>query len=55
MKKICDTILDAIGDTPLVRINSITHGQTGYRSAKPGNRRTAPQASEDGCGVSRRV
>ena len=26
MKKICDTILDAIGDTPLVRINSITRG-----------------------------
>jgi cystathionine beta-synthase len=25
-KKICDTILDAIGDTPLVRINSITRG-----------------------------
>ena len=26
MKKICDTILDAIGDTPLVRINAITKG-----------------------------
>src|SRR3954470_3818042 len=26
MKKICDTILDAIGQTPLVRINRITHG-----------------------------
>jgi cystathionine beta-synthase len=26
MKKICDTILDAIGETPLVRINSITDG-----------------------------
>ena len=24
MKKICDTILDAIGDTPMVRINAIT-------------------------------
>jgi cystathionine beta-synthase len=26
VKKICDTILDAIGDTPMVRINRITHG-----------------------------
>src|SRR6516165_6152638 len=26
MKKICDTILDAIGDTPMVRINRITNG-----------------------------
>jgi cystathionine beta-synthase len=26
MKNICDTILDAIGDTPLVRINRITKG-----------------------------
>jgi cystathionine beta-synthase len=26
MKKICDTILEAIGHTPLVRINSITRG-----------------------------
>jgi cystathionine beta-synthase len=26
VKKICDTILDAIGDTPMVRINSITRG-----------------------------
>jgi cystathionine beta-synthase len=26
MKKICDTILDAIGGTPMVRINSITKG-----------------------------
>ncbi len=26
MKKICDTILDAIGDTPMVRINRITQG-----------------------------
>ena len=26
MKKICDTILDAIGDTPMVRINRITKG-----------------------------
>src|SRR5258706_12893465 len=26
MKPICDTILDAIGGTPLVRINSITRG-----------------------------
>src|SRR5262245_22681678 len=26
MKKICDTILDAIGATPMVRINSITRG-----------------------------
>jgi cystathionine beta-synthase len=26
VKKICDTILDAIGDTPLVRINRITRG-----------------------------
>ncbi|MFN8065874.1 MAG: pyridoxal-phosphate dependent enzyme [Vicinamibacterales bacterium] len=26
MKKICDTILDAIGHTPLVRINTITRG-----------------------------
>ena len=26
MKKICDTILDAIGNTPLVRINRITNG-----------------------------
>ena len=26
MKKICDTILDAIGETPLVRINAITRG-----------------------------
>ena len=25
-KKICDTILDAIGNTPLVRINRITQG-----------------------------
>jgi cystathionine beta-synthase len=25
-KKICDTILDAIGDTPLIRINTITRG-----------------------------
>jgi cystathionine beta-synthase len=25
-KKICDTILDAIGDTPLVRINRLTRG-----------------------------
>ena len=25
-KPICDTILDAIGDTPLVRINAITRG-----------------------------
>ena len=28
MKKICDTILDAIGDTPMVRINTITRGVT---------------------------
>src|SRR6185436_11428177 len=27
-KKICDTILDAIGNTPLVRINHITQGVT---------------------------
>ncbi len=26
MKKICDTILDAIGHTPMVRINRLTHG-----------------------------
>ena len=26
MKKICDTILDAIGDTPMVRLNRIPHG-----------------------------
>ncbi|MEQ1910269.1 MAG: pyridoxal-phosphate dependent enzyme [Vicinamibacterales bacterium] len=26
MKKICDSILDAIGDTPMVRINTITRG-----------------------------
>src|SRR5688572_2812051 len=26
MKKVCDTILDAIGGTPMVRINSITQG-----------------------------
>ena len=26
MKKICDTILDAIGETPMVRIHSITRG-----------------------------
>ena len=26
MKKICDTILDAIGHTPMVRLNSITRG-----------------------------
>ena len=26
VKKICDTILDAIGETPMVRINSITKG-----------------------------
>jgi cystathionine beta-synthase len=26
VKKICDTILDAIGDTPLVRINRLTRG-----------------------------
>src|SRR3954470_16778817 len=26
MKKICDTILDAIGNTPMVRINRITQG-----------------------------
>src|SRR5437763_71125 len=25
-KKVCDTILDAIGDTPMVRINRITRG-----------------------------
>jgi threonine dehydratase len=25
-KKICDSILDAIGNTPLVRINAITRG-----------------------------
>jgi cystathionine beta-synthase len=25
-KKVCDTILDAVGDTPLVRINHITRG-----------------------------
>jgi cystathionine beta-synthase len=28
VKKICDTILDAIGDTPMVRINRITRGET---------------------------
>jgi cystathionine beta-synthase len=28
-KKICDTILDAIGDTPMVRINSLTRGVVG--------------------------
>ena len=43
VKKICDTILDAIGDTPLVRINRITQGViAGDRLAKietfnPGN------------------
>jgi cystathionine beta-synthase len=26
-KKICDTVLDAIGDTPMVRLNRIPHGQ----------------------------
>ena len=26
VKKICDTILDAIGHTPMVRINRITRG-----------------------------
>jgi cystathionine beta-synthase len=26
VKKICDTILDAIGDTPMVRLNRIPHG-----------------------------
>jgi cystathionine beta-synthase len=26
VKKICDTILDAVGDTPMVRINAITRG-----------------------------
>ena len=26
MKKVCDTILDAIGDTPMVRINRLTSG-----------------------------
>ena len=26
MKKICDTILDAIGGTPMVRLNRIPHG-----------------------------
>ena len=26
MKKICDSILDAIGETPMVRINTITQG-----------------------------
>jgi cystathionine beta-synthase len=26
LKPICDTILDAIGGTPMVRINSITRG-----------------------------
>ena len=26
MMKTCDTILDAIGQTPMVRINSITRG-----------------------------
>ena len=26
MKKVCDTILDAVGDTPMVRINHITKG-----------------------------
>ena len=27
-KKVCDTILDAIGHTPLVRINQLTRGVT---------------------------
>ena len=27
-RKICDTILDAIGNTPMVRINAITRGVT---------------------------
>ena len=26
MKKVCDTILDAVGHTPMVRINRITKG-----------------------------
>ena len=26
MKKICDNILDAIGNTPMVRINKLTSG-----------------------------
>ena len=26
MKKICDTILDAIGHTPMVRIHALTRG-----------------------------
>jgi cystathionine beta-synthase len=26
VKKICDTILDAIGGTPMVRLNRIPHG-----------------------------
>jgi cystathionine beta-synthase len=42
VKRICDTILDAIGDTPLVRINRITRGVPGTVLAKletfnPGN------------------
>ena len=42
-KKVCDTILDAIGHTPMVRINRITRGVVdGHRLAKvetfnPGN------------------
>jgi len=41
-KKICDTILDAIGDTPMVRINRITRGVAATVLAKvetfnPGN------------------
>ncbi len=42
MKKVCDTILDAIGNTPLVRMNRITRGVRGTVLAKletfnPGN------------------
>ena len=42
MKKICDTILDAIGETPMVRLNRITRDVTGTVVAKletfnPGN------------------
>jgi cystathionine beta-synthase len=42
VKKVCDTILDAIGNTPLVRMNRITRGVPGTVLAKletfnPGN------------------
>ena len=40
--KICDTILDAIGHTPLVRINRITAGRHRRRRSSPSSRRSIP-------------